>query len=140
MFTVRAEPKTSPLDITCASPWGKTITSPASELDLFLAAHAPVAAALGQDVVRDQVLRGGQDAGRELPRGRVSTLQGSAASTAKKYAPSRRTTRSRSESGSMIEPGLLLLAPGQLRFPGPVTGIVAEKVEQWVQRHGDQGR
>ena len=58
-----------PLDITCASPWGKTITSPGGQLDLFLAEQAPVAAALGQDVVRDQVLRRGHDPGRELPGG-----------------------------------------------------------------------
>ena len=39
----RAHPRS--LDITWASPWGKTITSPASELDRLLADQPPVAAA-----------------------------------------------------------------------------------------------
>ena len=127
---LRPEAQTSPARHHVGVAVGKHDHVARHQLDRLLAAHAPVSSGRGQDVVGDQVLGGGQDPGGELPgRRRARRSRASTASTAKKYAPSRRTTRRTSERGSIAQseysaslepPHRLEHAQGQAWTPDPI--------------------
>ena len=67
---LQTEPEASPARHHVGVAVGKDDHVARDQLDLVLADQATVAAAVGEDVVRDQVLRGRHDPGRELLGGR----------------------------------------------------------------------